>query len=120
MEFTTDAAGVQHPVIDRKDYYTESEIKSMGGLGIFAWITERPDDVPISVWNQFCHCAGSGKELRGWGYDEVHNWWYHIGCGKPRPHYGILFECDSCDEWFRTERIPERMFVCGPCKAANE
>lgn len=92
----------------------------MGGLSMFTWIPEKPFTVTNEVWNLFCHCFGSSKEFRGWGYDEEHNWWYHVGCGKPRPHFGILFECDGCEDWFRSNRLPERTLLCEGCVAAND
>lgn len=98
-----------------QDFYTEDEIAVLGGLSAFATIIEKPDVVSQELWELYCHCEGAGAQFRGWGYDEVGNWWYHVGCGKPRPHWGIIIECDLCGDYFRPDRLPERNFQCQDC-----
>lgn len=97
---------------DLVDWYTKEEVEFLGGLAVFTWLHEQPDDVPNSIWALFCNCTNH----TGWGYSHDHNWWYCYDCSNPRPHYGIMFKCDVCSNWFRPERIPERHFVCQACK----
>jgi hypothetical protein len=100
------------------DYYTEREIANLGGMGIFTWLTEKPTECSDEVWKLFCHCSESGgKELRGWGYDDELNIWVHANCGLPKATNAILFECYSCEDYFRSPRLPERTFVCPECLA---
>ena len=103
----------------KRDWYTDSEIKSLGGMGIFTWLDVKPEVVPDEVWAKFCHCSGAGKELRGWGYDETGNWWYHIGCGKPRPHWAAIFVCEYCEDYYASPRLPDRTRVCPACLAVQ-
>lgn len=101
-----------------RDYYSEDEVKTMGGQGIFTWLKERPEYITPELWNKFCQCQSKG--MRGWGYDEAGNWWFHIGCGKPRPHFGLILNCDCCGEWYRPTRTPDRNLMCEDCVANNE
>ena len=121
MEYTTDPVTKTQTAISKpENFYTEAEVKAMGGLGVFTWLASKPDFIPQETWNLFCHCDRSGRQFKGWGYDEDHNWWFHIGCGLPKPNWGVLFECDNCETWFRTERVPERNYICPGCRAANQ
>ena len=76
----------------------------------------KPPEISHALWAQFCHCD---NRRDGFGYDEKTNEWVHVGCGKVRPHYGAIFLCDNCGEYYKVQKVPDRMLLCPPCIELN-